>query len=272
MLYTTDKYESVVKAFNAAYPNIVIHGIYCQLTGKLIGESHENFDLVESLHGDPEEIADDIAVRLFASMRPSMFWNKMNLDSLNEYRKSRPVESLAWLLNRLMTPLNHNGNTLAIHHDRINTYRWCESLEASVVTELVEALIHVDARLNLNGQFPDFTLETLSSESILSWCAKARVEAARLERARDMETRWYRDGNTLAKKANAAIFFESKPPSVKTEKQVEKRKTQALMDNILTALMTDTATPDSLSVNLTIEPTAKPAKPSAGLGFLKKKA
>lgn len=271
--------DSVIMFFGESYPNIDLYGVYCLTTGNRIGSSHEMDDLIRSFEGtDPEEVADDIAIRLFASMRPGLFWNKMTLRTVATLQTTRPVETLAWLLNRLMNPPNFKGDVFAIHHDRILAFQWCQALDSETRTKLLDRLIALDARLNLNAQLADFTIDSLhldGAKTLDRWLDSAEKRAAKLEAAREVEAKWHRDGNTMSRAASVETFFKSKPPSQAKVIDSEKRKTSALMDNLLAALMSGTATPDSRSVETPSAPTQPKLAPSqagSGLAFLKKKA
>jgi hypothetical protein len=265
------KLHSFFAAFTESYPGVDPTGTYCLMTGRMIGTNHEVIELVESSDMDVEELADDIAIRLFASMRPGLFWNKMNLKSVANLQESRPVETLAWLLNRLLNPPQFKGDVFAINHDRIRTFQWCLTLDFEVRNELIDRLIALDARLNLNAQLPDFTFDTLSAKAIHLWLESAEKQADKREKAMELQTRWYRDGNTMSKAAAVQTFAKKKPESPAKVANTEKRQTAAMMDNLLAALMTGTATPDSRSVSTPKTPVAGTTPKPTGLSFLAKK-
>ena len=272
------KLHSFLEVFCSNYPGVDPTATYCLATGRMIGANYEVTELVESSDMDLEELADDIAMRLFAAMRPGIFWNKMTLRTVGNLQVTRPTETLAWLLNRLMNPPEFKGSIFAIHHDRILTFQWCESLSAETITRLVDALLNVDARLNLNAMSDGPTLDTLLFDGVAAidtFVTQANIKADKREKAMEMQTRWYRDGNTLSRAATVESFFRKRAesPSPAKAASTEKAKTAIMMDNILAALMTGTATPDSRSVETPKATPAPAATPkSGGLAFLKKKA
>lgn len=245
-------HQEIYAAFVEQYPGIKPHGIYCQLTGKMVGmwDGDELIELAESLAGDVDEIADDLATRIFASMRPSLRWNKMRLESLDQLRKSHPVETLAYLMNRLTNSPNYHGDTLAINHDRIKLYNHLVTLELETVNSLLYTLIEVDSRLNLNKLQPPFSVANMidrtESELLVAferWAEEQAKVWQRLEIQREQETRWFRDGNTLAKRAAVSQFWESKPKSEKQLVEDAKRQDRAFMANILATLLHTEDTP-----------------------------
>lgn len=269
--------KTVTDYFTENYPGVSAEGVYCLATGRLIGTNYEALELGESMLQSgmhPEEVADDLAIRLFASMRPGLFWNKMTLKTVAQLQESRPIETLAWLLNRLLNPPQFKGDVFAINHDRIMTYQWCQGLESEIRNSLIDRLIALDARLNLNQQLPDFTFDSLlmdGAPAIHRWIDSAEKKAAQREKAMEQQTRWYRDGNTMSKAAAVQTFAKNKPESPAKAQATEKRKTQAMMDNLLAALMSGTATPDSRSVDTPKAQPVQPKRVGTGLAFLQKK-
>ncbi len=241
---TIGKLNSVAQSFALQYPGVDPQGIYCLFTGKRIGQTEldELSSLVDSLPGDAEDIADDLAMRLFASMRPSMRWNKMRSESLDELRKSVPMETLAYLLNRLFTPLSQS-NPLALHHDRIRLFAQLESWGFNESTNtLLYYLIELDAKLGLNTIAPPFSIEMLLSdfesmpillasfESFYQSCLKKYEK-----QQADMESsdRWFRTGNTLAKHAHVKMFMEFKPVTESAKQKQAKAEREKFFGDLL---------------------------------------
>src|SRR4051812_22122998 len=157
-LRATARYGLVLEAFASAY-GFDPHGIYCQVTGKRIGLTDEGElrALVGSIPGDPDSVIDDLAVRIFASMRPSLRWNKMRIDSLETMRKQVPTETLAYLLNRLFAPLDQIKLPIDVklgdYHNRIRIFNllteWGEHDSLNLVTHM---LLEIDAKMNLSRE------------------------------------------------------------------------------------------------------------------------
>jgi hypothetical protein len=85
--------------------------IYCQVTGKPFATIlEEEMDSVLSLvcesNDDADAAAQDLWLRVVASMRPSLKWNKFRSNTLAELRVSDPIETLAYLVNRMFGPHN----------------------------------------------------------------------------------------------------------------------------------------------------------------------
>lgn len=262
-------------AFNESYPGVGIYGQYCLVTGRMIGSSLEMDDLIRTLAGmDPEEAADDIAIRIFAAMRPSIFWNKTAIDSVAKMQETRPVDVLAWLLNRMLTPPNYRGSFVAIHHDRIKTYQWAAELDADWRELMMNRMINLDSRLSLSAQLFDGGFDALSIETLDDWLTQGEKAADKREKDMEMQTRWYRDGNTQSRAAKVESFFKKVAATPAKKAETEKTQTLNMMGSLLSTLMDGTATPESRSVStppIPAKPVAATPK-STGLSFLKKKA
>lgn len=237
----------VKDAFFEMYPNVGIRGIYCQMTGKRIGlhDWDEINALIDSIPGDPESISDDIAMRIFASMRPSLHWNKLRADSLEVMRKTRPVETLAYLLNRLYTPLSRDHDTLAVNHDRIRVYARCAEwgvCESSAT--LMYYLLEIDARLGLHVEWPTFTLTDVLTqpwpillEMAQAWHARRLKAYADLIKKQEQNTKFWRSGNALARPAFFSAWMESQPVSPNQQRLADKKAESDFFGGILFELM-----------------------------------
>lgn len=214
------KIDATIEAFERLY-QIDPHGIYCLLTGKQIGRSNpsELFDLIDSMpDSDPEDRADDLAMRLFASMRPSMRWNKMRVESLDIMRKSAPTETLAYLLNRLFAPLDRKKSYITEHGERINLFNHLSSFgDQAKVQESIHLLLEIDVRLNLSLITGSFTAQTIITKCanaddlvglLTPWYVACLDKFERLA----AESR-YMQSNPLAKQAFFNSYLESKPQS-----------------------------------------------------------
>lgn len=286
--------NEIMEQFPLQYPGVDPEGIYCQFTGKFIGrtDTYEFLALCESITGDLESRCDDVAMRLFASMRPSMRWNKLRMESLDQLRKTHPVDTLAYCLNRLFTPLRYHGSTLALHHDRIRLYNRLVELEstdggAKFIRDCLFVMIEVDAKLALATQTASFTAEDFISDStdlaklwdrIDNWHMARIEEIDLLRKRREMETAWFRDGNSLARQASISQFYESRPPSKRKVLEAAKAEDAGFMRHILRELMQpaeDAATP-ALDAVLAMPipehlPTRAPLPKVVKLSFLQKK-
>lgn len=246
---TPVKPGAVTKAFREAYPGVDPHGVYCLFTGKKIGYifADEWQAIIESIPGDADEVADDLAVRIFAAMRPSLRWNKLHRDSLDEFRTAHPLESLAYLLNRLLAPSEPSGvDTITLHHNRILVYNWLKGLDAERIKSWLQMMIEIDARLSLKQLRSPFGAEWLlvtpseeCDKRIKDWYLESLKIAEREEESRERSARWYRLGNTMSKAASVGQFMESRPLSQTAIKAQEKAKDKAFMSSVLATLMAD---------------------------------
>jgi hypothetical protein len=247
-----ERQGAVIDTFKAEY-GFDINGMFCQVTGKRVGtmDSAELVDLIESLPGDPDSVADDIAVRIFASMRPSLFWNKMREDSLEEMRKTRPIEVLAYLLNRLFTP-ERNANMLAVHHDRIRLWQRLEEWGMNDSTNtILYYMLEIDAKLSLASLSAPFTVEDFLTkfsgfdallEMVQNWYKLQLDSYAKLLKRNELNTRWWRSGNALTKGAFFAAWQEAKPPTQKEAKDATKKAEREFFGGLLMGILGESAT------------------------------
>src|SRR5574338_107988 len=208
--------SEIAETFKSSY-GFDMHGLYCQATGKCFGWTHiEEMESLVNLVGaesnDADEIADDIAMRVLASMRPSHKWNKFRAESLAEMRKSDPIETLAYLINRMFAPLNHRKI----------------GIDAP----------DMDARLAI--------LQNWYADRMIAWEKRLAAE--------ELQTRWIRHGNVLAKPAFAAAYMESKPLSATAIKRAEKEAEKQMFGDLLFEILGN----PTLDGEPTVEPKAKP--------------
>jgi hypothetical protein len=229
-------------------------GIYCQLTGKRIGSTPmEEFESVVNLVGcdSADEIADDIAIRVLASMRPSLKWNKFRAESMAQLRKSDPTEMLSFLLNRLFAPLNHRkigiDNLLGTYADRIRGFQLLNEWGVTDATNtLLYMLLEVDAKWNLDTESAPFTAydfffdaATMEHrvEMVQAWYANRMIAWEKRLKAEEQMTKWYRFGNALAQPAFRDAFMESKPLSPTAIKKAEKDAEKQMFGDLLFEIM-----------------------------------
>jgi len=281
---TNESYLSNVVTFMQDNMNMNPMTLYCQFTGKPIGRMYQ--DEIESILDetvDIEEAADDLMIRTLASMRPSVAWNLMRTDSLTDMQNKRPVETLAYLLNRLFQPNDFYKLPLARRlndlHSRIKLYQYLESnKDSEFVSGLHFMLIEIDAKMNLTRQTIDLRIEDMilfgekSAEVFEKWyraCIKVYDRNQKLEAD---QTRWLK-GNTLAKPAFFATFMEAKPESkTKAAKRVKEEKTSEyanLFDAVLAEAENDASNRELDATFGPEEVEAKAATPSKTPTFIK---
>jgi hypothetical protein len=94
--------RSTLEALRTQYPALGNGDwIFCLITGKPVAalDGLEVHDLIDSLDGDAEQAADDYAMRLLASSRPSLRWNHLRVADITALRETHPVETLCYLKN-----------------------------------------------------------------------------------------------------------------------------------------------------------------------------
>lgn len=229
-------------------------GIYCSATGKRVGSTHiEELESVINLIGgdSAEEIADDLAMRLLASMRPSMKWNKFREESLRQMRKSDAVETLAYLINRMFEPRAR----LTIGIDAMMNY-WEQRIRAfQILTSwgtndstntLTYMLLEIDAKMNLTEETPPFSWTAFFIDApdmdarvsmVQDWYADLMERWEKRVKAEELQVRWMRHGSALAKPAFQDAFMESKPPSVTAIKKAAKAAEKQIFDDLLFEIM-----------------------------------
>lgn len=246
---------AVVDQIKAAY-GFDPRTLYCLTTGKPIGESWEARELIACLPGTPEEIADDLALRVLASMRPSMIWNRQRTETLTEMRVKAPVETLAYLLNRLIQPTKDQRDVgfVTLHSGRIRLYSRLARLDhtSDSFQNLLLWLLEVEAKLGLLTEPTPISLDSLLSASDLLGLLASTLEPwhkRRVEyhRNQEAEAKFFAM-NPGAKRAWFDQWFDHAP---KTETQL-KRQEKTQTDNLLGAILAEL-----------LEPEKAAAKPSA---------
>lgn len=215
-------------------------GIYCNVTGKRIGtidtdEFLATIDMLNPTTANIEVVLDDYRLRLVASMRPSTRWNKFRNESLDELRKAQPIETLAYLLNRLFEPLNNLGSIWSIEQ---RIYVWQELQQINgPVTQVIHQLLEMDTRTGLNQLFVGYQRGMLLdfeafAESIDVIYTAQQVKWAQL----DAEYR-YQIANPLAKQSFFNSFMENKPESVTKIKAKAKTERRRGFENLLAQIL-----------------------------------
>lgn len=231
-------------------------GVYCQITGRRIGTTDSSelellIGLVNEVdEGDAEAIADDLAIRVLASMRPSICWNKMRSESLKELRVADPIGTLAYLINRMFAPLNHRKiaitDLLGVYADRIRTYRLLEERGITDATNtILYMLLELDAKWNLDTETPPFNAfdflryditDDHRVEMVQAWYERRIAAYDKKVKADELQSRWFRDGNILAKPAFLDAYIESKPLSKTAAKKQEKKQESDFFAGLLSEI------------------------------------
>lgn len=216
------------------------NALYCSVTGKRLGamdddEFQATLDLLAPTEQNLESIIDDMRLRVVASMRPSTRWNKFRSESLDELRKAQPIETLAYLLNRLFEPLNNLGSIWSIEQ-RIHVWQELQQINGPV-TQVIHQLLEMDTRTGLNQLFVGYQRGMLLdfeafAESIDVIYTAQQVRWAQL----DAEYR-YQIANPLARQSFFNSFMENKPESVTKVKIKAKTERRRGFENLLAQIL-----------------------------------
>jgi hypothetical protein len=241
---------------------------YCLMTGKSIGVMHhEEFTAIhDSIQGTEEEIQAELELRCLASMRPSMKWNRLRTESLAELRKSAPIETFCYLMNRLLTPSaekKRGSDFQTIHKNRIRLYQAAADSEQSEAFESVMLmLLEIDAKLNLISEdSPIEYADIFRNEDIFAYLAlslkKWHEIRVAYHRQQELEAKFYA-ANPGAKRAYFTAWMDHKPKSETTLKKESKQKEA----NFMSALLDELIHPESVAAKPEkMRPTVKEAAP-----------
>jgi len=245
-------------------------GIYCLITGKSVGlASVDEIEYVIESHKDAEQAADDLAMRALASMRPSMLWNRLREESLDQMRLTRPREVMAYLLNRLMQPLANDKNALnqlSLNKNRIHLFNALQSADCNSERWhlAMMRLLEIESKLSLKPEESPITYaQLLAATDILdvldrleSWHAK-RVE---FHAKAEADAKFFA-ANPGARRAFVTAWFAHKPKSEAVVKKESKQQEQNLMSAILQELMQPGIHSEKPMTQRPVMPTVKPAAP-----------
>lgn len=250
--------------------------MYCLATGKQLGFFFaEEFDsIAKTLKGSIEEQADELALRILASMRPGLKWNKMSATDLTVARRENPVETLAYLLNRLFDQRGDEKgpSVIQLHHDKIKLFqRLMDAPRIELWDDVLHMLLEIEAKWGcLPERAPFKCKDLLDSEDLIStlyhqlkpW-HKVRVQAF-LDAERQAQ---YLIQNPGAKKAFFDSWMERAPPTEATVKKTQKQELANFMTAALAEMMNpagQTAKPqaqrptgDQLTVTKFVPPSTK---------------
>jgi hypothetical protein len=258
--------------------NIDPLGIYCSVTGKMLGYmlNDEVYTFLDSRTDiDLEQLADDWAMRLIASMRPSPNWNVMREETLDQMARSHPVETFAYLFNRLTSTPDHHAIPLSQRTTqmlaRIANY---ETIKAAHDSEgfdkMLQMLLEVDAVRDLAKQeipFESIDWRNAGFEErtrlITEWYQRECREYIKRRDESAAQARWEKHGNPVASRAAAKkamlLKIELDGSMIRRgqktkQKQAEKNKQDAFFAGLFDAIQSGKSvveTPD--------KPSAKPA-------------
>lgn len=167
---TQDKLQRI-EAFIAQY-GIDPLAIYCQATGAVIGyydddQFHDSIDYQLSQGADLEESFDDYAVRLLAGLRPSSRWIKISQDYIRHMRDAKPIETLAYFMNRRFHSLrSHRADYSQLMLARIENHEVLQAVfsdesNAEALNDILYLVLHVDSFVPANWEGIDQFADTV---------------------------------------------------------------------------------------------------------------
>ena len=241
----SDKMPQVMQAVQAQ------HGfdpqyLYCQATGKPIGYvfTTELLEVIDSIPGTVEQIADDLAMRILASMRPSLKWNRLRESDLDTMRKQVPAETLSYLLNRLFEP-DFNSSKFDWREINLNRIKLYEKLsdqpQGDFWDQCLLMLLELEAKLGLKSEKPSFgVIDILSAvdpivalRDLLAPFHRRRIDFHRQSEADAI----FFATNPGAKRAFFNAWMEAAPPTQAAIAKAERVQTANVMSAILDELM-----------------------------------
>ena len=223
-------------AYRQAYPGVNPEGVYCAVTGKQIAtltDSEIDGLLAIVDQHDPESAADDWFTRQMASMRPSMQWNKLRLNSLNVLRKADPLGTLGYMMSRLFAPiakpkpryglvdLPSLDEVIETNRNRVLLMVHLEKWNPLLVKRVLYMLAAIDAAAGLNSLTPPFSARDLYDGQgnafamrvkLMEWYHGVVKAIAKKASQREMQSTFYRDGSTLAKALHVSMFMDRDGP------------------------------------------------------------
>lgn len=237
----------------AADDGIDIFGVYCLHTGKRIGSFERDevlFALRDESSENIEDLVDAMIIRVVASMRPSPALNKPDHLTLRSLAISRPVDIMAYLVNRLNGTrdllIKRSDESLSPLVNRITTYNRIAGLAASGIslTPWIHWLLELDCKMNLHDlQAPIVKLAPFhrlmfdmlcidNHEQLLKEFESWAIDHIRRFDKRDAqitrESNWIR-GNTFARAAYVNSWMEN--PELPRKVEIANKKLQAKFDS-----------------------------------------
>lgn len=231
--------------------------IYCQVTGKPIGQLAETelaIMIQQAGHCDPEDLVSELWTRTIASMRPGPAWNYIRRDSMEKMLNQQPKDLLAYLLNRLYDPTNHNmsiDQRFQVLSTRISVYERIQTLdlETESFNQLLLVLLDLDTKFGIKGRFMQHELLQLDwflshENSIVGlirqlneWLESQTAAVALAEKKALNTQRFYAKGNSLTRQAFVTQFTRVMPPSKagaeRKAKEAEKDFFAMILDSIM---------------------------------------
>lgn len=194
-----------------------IDGLYCLHTGKLIGR-FDRLEIEEAIFeegdADEESLIDALVVRVVASMRPSPALNKPDMGTIREMSQRRPIDALAYLVNRLYGNQhllrNRTDDAFSLLRNRISIHNQIAALYENGLdlAPFTHWLLELDSKMNLHSVTPpDFDIFA-NLDNFEKWVF-TKLDAARmLEVNAAKEASWHQ-GNRLTRAASIRSHLDN---------------------------------------------------------------
>lgn len=255
---------------------------YCEVTGKPIGEMlDEEYDsIILSLGNDFESAIDDFALRALASMRPSLKWNVTRDTTLSEMVKSDPLETMAYLLNRLFTERKEKEQWMRTRTNRIILWEKLAFANCTMTLEgegrneafdsLMIMLLEIEAKLNLLSESVPFNISDIFNadpatlfETLVAKLTKWHTIRIKDHARAEADARFFAS-NPGAKRAYFESWFAKEPTKAEAKRQAKDKKEGELdqLFRFVEQQMHETnTTPDKADIDAAVAPVVK-AKPT----------
>lgn len=239
---------------------IKLDGLYCLHTGKLIGHfclDELTFAIDEESDSDLESMVDSLAVRVVASMRPSPALNKPDMHTIKQLVSNRPVDALAYLVNRLygnqFLLTKRSEDSFAPLFGRIKAHQKLTAASHAGVdlTPWIHWLLELDSKVNLHTLTPPTfersrkgnLIATKTGESLMDlwgiesnadlysvfcdWVFSRLDDVNQLEIEAKAQAAWSRSSNAMTKTAYVASWLENPQFARRKEAAIHNKKARA---------------------------------------------
>jgi len=257
---------------------------YCQVTGQPIGYLTQ--DVIDELfvsipETDEDDIKSEILTRTLMSCRTSPAWLLLRRDTLDKIRLSQPNKLLAYLMNRLCSPIDNNKLHMTLEHrtqlmaSRIKMWGLLQSIQINEVqlNKLLLILLELDARWNLDRlamprNIPHI-LATQSFEGVANilvflseWLeAKIQKEIADQKHLAESDRSFVR-GNSAVKVAYLQEVIRQTPPGEARQKIIAKEHNRIRLTDMIDEIEKElTRIPANGKVSAAISQARTPVKP-----------
>lgn len=229
MRYSTVQYRAIQQL--ASETGIDAEGIYCQVTGRMIG--YLDLEVMQDIFAsmpdmDAESISDDLRIRTLTSMRPSPAWNYLRPNTLALKVKSDPIGLLSYLLIRCEEPVDLKSYVPDLQtqmgrlQNRITMWQVVNrmTIDSETLEALLLVLLELDAKFSLKNLAVPHNIRALllgnpkDTLTILSrWRDKLVDAEIKRQNEQSYSDRSFTRGNAAAKQAFVQELIRQTPVS-----------------------------------------------------------